>query len=117
MVLSWWMSSMPSCLDRIGGGKDQIGFVAQDVRASAALGETMCKTKILDGRDLMALDCQNKISPWCFRVRHSPARPHGRPPSLPRCASQVVLALLLRCTSCTLHFVLCPFESETPALQ
>ena len=44
--------------DRIGGGKEQIGFVAQDVRASGKLGATMCKTKNLDGRELMALDYQ-----------------------------------------------------------
>ena len=40
------------------GGKEQSGFVAQDVQASGKLGATMCKTKNLDGRELMALDYQ-----------------------------------------------------------
>ena len=48
----------PQLYDRIGGGKEQIGFVAQDVQASGKLGATMCKTKNLDGRELMALDYQ-----------------------------------------------------------
>ena len=48
----------PQVYDRIGGGKEQIGFVAQDVQASGKLGATMCKTKNLDGRELMALDYQ-----------------------------------------------------------
>ena len=43
----------PQLYDRIGGGKEQIGFMAQDVQ-----GATMCKTKNLDGRDLLALDYQ-----------------------------------------------------------
>ena len=48
----------PQLFDRIDGGKEQIGFVAQDVQASGKLGATMCKTKNLDGRELMALDYQ-----------------------------------------------------------
>ena len=48
----------PQLYNRIGGGKEQIGFVAQDVQASGKLGATMCKTKHLDGRELMALDYQ-----------------------------------------------------------
>ena len=48
----------PQLYDRIDGGKEQIGFVAQDVEASGKLGATMCKTKTLDGRELMALDYQ-----------------------------------------------------------
>ena len=48
----------PQIYDRVGGGKEQIGFVAQDVQASGKLGATMCKTKNLDGRELMALDYQ-----------------------------------------------------------
>ena len=48
----------PQLYDRIGAGKDQIGFVAQDVQASGKLGATMCKTKNLDGREPMALDYQ-----------------------------------------------------------
>eukprot|EP00439_Symbiodinium_sp_Y106_P000500 s11433_g1.t1 len=48
----------PQLYDRIDGGKEQIGFVAQDVQASGKLGATMCKTKTLDGRELMALDYQ-----------------------------------------------------------
>eukprot|EP00439_Symbiodinium_sp_Y106_P077364 s1182_g16.t1 len=47
----------PQLFDRIGAGKDQIGFVAH-VQASGPLGATMCKTKNLDGRELMALDYQ-----------------------------------------------------------
>ena len=39
------------------GGKDQIGFIAQEVQATP-LGERVCKTKNLDGRDLMTLDYQ-----------------------------------------------------------
>ena len=48
----------PQLFDRIDGGKEQIGFVAQDVQASGKLGATMCKVKNLDGRELMALDYQ-----------------------------------------------------------
>ena len=48
----------PRLFGRIDGGKEQIGFVAQDVQASGKLGATMCKTKTLDGRELMALDYQ-----------------------------------------------------------
>ena len=48
----------PQLFDRIDGGKEQIGFVAQDVQASGKLGETMCKVKNFDGRELMALDYQ-----------------------------------------------------------
>ena len=48
----------PQLFDRVDGGKEQIGFVAQDVQASGKLGATMCKTKNLDGRELMALDYQ-----------------------------------------------------------
>ncbi|CAE7198656.1 unnamed protein product [Symbiodinium sp. CCMP2592] len=48
----------PQLFDRIDGGKEQIGFVAQDVQSSGKLGATMCKTKNLDGRELMALDYQ-----------------------------------------------------------
>ena len=47
----------PQIYDRIDGGKGQIGFVAQDVQASGKLDATMCKTKNLDGRELMTLDC------------------------------------------------------------
>ena len=46
----------PQLFDRIDGGREQIGFVAQDVQASSKLGATMCKVKNLDGRELMALD-------------------------------------------------------------
>ena len=48
----------PQIYDRIDGGKGQIGFVAQDVQASGKLGAMMCKTKNLDGRELMTLDYQ-----------------------------------------------------------
>ena len=48
----------PQIYDRVGGGKEQIGFVAQDVQASGKLGATMCKTKNLDEKELMALDYQ-----------------------------------------------------------
>ena len=47
----------PRMYDRIEGGKDQIGFIAQEVQATP-LGERVCKTKNLDGRDLMTLDYQ-----------------------------------------------------------
>ena len=40
----------PRMYDRIEGGKDQIGFTP--------LGERVCKTKNLDGRELMTLDYQ-----------------------------------------------------------
>ena len=43
--------------DRIEGGKDQIGFIAQEVQATP-LGVRVCKTKNLDGRELMTLDYQ-----------------------------------------------------------
>ena len=45
----------PRMYDRIEGGKDQIGFIAQEVQATP-LGERVCKTKNLDGRELMTLD-------------------------------------------------------------
>ena len=47
----------PRIYDRIEGGKDQIGFIAQEVQATP-LGDRVCKTKSLDGRDLMTLDYQ-----------------------------------------------------------
>ena len=47
----------PHMYDRIEGGKDQIGFIAQEVQATP-LGERVCKTKNLDGRELMTLDYQ-----------------------------------------------------------
>ena len=47
----------PRTYDRIEGGKDQIGFIAQEVQATP-LGERVCKTKNLDGRALMTLDYQ-----------------------------------------------------------
>ena len=47
----------PRMYDRIEGGKDQIGFIAQEVQATP-LGERVCKTKNLDGRELMTLDYQ-----------------------------------------------------------
>ena len=47
----------PRMYDRIEGGKDQIGFIAQEVQATP-LGERVCKPKNLDGRDLMTLDYQ-----------------------------------------------------------
>ena len=47
----------PRMYDRIEGGKDQIGFIAQEVQATP-LGERVCKTKNLDGRPLMTLDYQ-----------------------------------------------------------
>ena len=47
----------PRMYDRIEGGKDQIGFIAQEVQATP-LGERVCKTKSLDGRELMTLDYQ-----------------------------------------------------------
>ena len=37
----------PRMYDRIEGGKDQIGFIAQEVQATP-LGERVCKTKNLD---------------------------------------------------------------------
>ena len=48
----------PQLFDRIEGGKDQIGFIAQDVQASGTLGEMLCKTKSLSGKELMCLDYQ-----------------------------------------------------------
>ena len=47
----------PRMYDRIEGGKDQIGFIAQEVQATP-LGEKVRKTKNLDGRELMTLDYQ-----------------------------------------------------------
>ena len=47
----------PRMYDRIEGGKDQIGFIAQEVQATPP-GERVCKTKNLDGRELMTLDYQ-----------------------------------------------------------
>ena len=47
----------PQYYDRIGGGKDQLGFIAQDVQAAGKLGETLCKT--MSGEEqLLALDYQ-----------------------------------------------------------
>ena len=47
----------PRIYDRVEGGKDQIGFIAQEVQATP-LGDRVCKTKNLDGRELMTLDYQ-----------------------------------------------------------
>ena len=47
----------PQYYDRIGGAKDQLGFIAQDVQAAGKLGETLCKT--MSGEEqLLALDYQ-----------------------------------------------------------
>ena len=45
----------PQYYDRIGGGKDQLGFIAQDVQAAGKLGETLCKT-MSGPEELLALD-------------------------------------------------------------
>ena len=47
----------PQYYDRIGGGKDQLGFIAQDVQAAGKLGETLCKT-MSGPEELLALDYQ-----------------------------------------------------------
>ena len=47
----------PQYYDRIGGGKDQLGFIAQDVQAAGKLGETLCKT-MSGEEELLALDYQ-----------------------------------------------------------
>ena len=47
----------PQYYDRIGGAKDQLGFIAQDVQAAAKLGETLCKT-MSGEEELLALDYQ-----------------------------------------------------------
>ena len=47
----------PQYYDRVGGGKDQLGFIAQDAQAAGKLGETLCKT--MSGEEqLLALDYQ-----------------------------------------------------------
>ena len=47
----------PQYYDRIGGAKDQLGFIAQDVQAAGKLGETLCKS--MSGQEqLLALDYQ-----------------------------------------------------------
>ena len=66
----------PRMYDRIEGGKDQIGFIAQEVQATP-LGERVCKTKNLDGRDLMTLDYQKlNVVLWRGEV---PAEAGGEP--------------------------------------
>ena len=47
----------PQYYDRIGGAKDQLGFIAQDVQAAGKLGETLCKT-MSGEEELLALDYQ-----------------------------------------------------------
>ena len=47
----------PQYYDRIGGGKDQLGFIAQDVQAAGNLGESLCKT-MSGEEELLALDYQ-----------------------------------------------------------
>ena len=47
----------PQYYDCIGGGKDQLGFIAQDVQAAGKLGETLCKT-MSGPEELLALDYQ-----------------------------------------------------------
>ena len=47
----------PQYYDRIGGAKDQLGFMAQDVQAAGKLGETLCKTMSWE-EELLALDYQ-----------------------------------------------------------
>ncbi|OLQ01487.1 hypothetical protein AK812_SmicGene15745 [Symbiodinium microadriaticum] len=42
----------PQYYDRIGGGKDQLGFIAQDVQAAGKLGETLCKTMMSGEEEL-----------------------------------------------------------------
>ena len=52
----------PQYYDRIGGGKDQLGFIAQDVQAAGKLGETLCKT-MSGEEELLALDYQKLGGP------------------------------------------------------
>jgi len=47
----------PQYYDRIGGGKDQVGFIAQDVQAAGKLGAALCKT-MSGSEDLLALKYQ-----------------------------------------------------------
>ena len=47
----------PQYYDRIGRGKDQLGFIAQDVQAAGKVGETLCKT-MSGPEELLALDYQ-----------------------------------------------------------
>ncbi|OLQ04281.1 hypothetical protein AK812_SmicGene12664 [Symbiodinium microadriaticum] len=47
----------PQYYDRVGGGKDQIGFIAQDIQAAGKLGEALCKT-MSGPEELLALDYQ-----------------------------------------------------------
>ena len=47
----------PQYYDRIGGGKDQLGFITQDVQAAGKLGESLCKT-MSGEEELLALDYQ-----------------------------------------------------------
>ena len=81
----------PRMYGRIEGGKDQIGFIAQEVQATP-LGERVCKTKNLDGRDLMTLDYQKlNVVFWGVvkslqkriekleKKKRSPRRGPGRP--------------------------------------
>ena len=47
----------PQYYDRVGGGKDQVGFIAQDVQAAGKLGAALCKT-MSGSEELLALDYQ-----------------------------------------------------------
>ena len=53
----------PQYYDRIGGGKDQLGFIAQDVQAAGKLGEILCKT-MSGPEELLALDYQKSAVLW-----------------------------------------------------
>ena len=44
--------------DRVDGPANQVGFVAQQVEASGALGKRLCKVKRFEDRELMTLDYQ-----------------------------------------------------------
>ena len=44
--------------DPVDGPSNQVGFVAQQVEASGALGKRLCKLKRFDDRELMTLDYQ-----------------------------------------------------------
>ena len=74
----------PRMYDRIEGGKDQIGFIAQEVQATP-LGERVCKTKNLDGRELMTLDYQklNVVLWGVVKSLHKASREAGKEEARP----------------------------------
>ena len=53
--------------DRVDGPANQVGFVAQQVEASGALGKSLCKLKKFEGAHDAGLRCSGRSARACSR--------------------------------------------------